>query len=159
MNYITNETAARAEVENIPHSYVDARKDIDAAMNYVQKYNKKPVILFGSSYSASLSLVIAQRNDEVKAVIAFSPGEFFRPEIIVKDAISGLSKPIFVSSSDIEYKYIEEMLSGVPDTNKHIYRPPEGKGVHGAKALWNSNESSDECWLELMLFFKRIRYD
>jgi hypothetical protein len=159
MNYIENETASRAKENNFSHTYLDAQKDIKAAIMFVQKYNKKPVILFGSSYSASLSLIIAQKNDNVKAVIAFSPGEFFRPEVIVKDAITGLSKPVFVSTSDIEYNYIEEMLSGVPETNKHIYRPPEGKGVHGAKALWNVNESSDECWLELMLFFKRIRYD
>ena len=159
MNYITNETAARAKTENIPHTYLDARRDIDAAMEYVQRYNKKPVILFGSSYSASLSLIIAKNNHRIKAVIAFSPGEFFRPEIVVKNSISGLSQPVFVSSSDIEYEYIEEMLSGIPAANKHIYRPPEGKGAHGAKVLWNSNESSAECWLELMLFFKRIRYD
>lgn len=159
MNYKNNETAARAKKGNIPHAYLDTRQDIEAAIDYVQKYNRKPVILFGSSYSASLSLIIAQNNDRVKAVVAFSPGEFFRPEIIVKDEITGLSQPIFVSSSDIEFEYIEEMLSGVPDANKHIYRPPEGKGAHGAKVLWNSNESSNECWLELMLFFKRIRYD
>lgn len=159
MNFISNETASRAKENNFPHTCLDARRDIEAAMLYVQKYNKKPVILFGSSYSASLSLIIARNKDNVKAVIAFSPGEFFRPEITVKDAITGLTKPIFVSTSNIEYQYIEEMLSGVPDSNKHIYHPPEGKGVHGAKALWSTNESSDECWLELMLFFKQIRYE
>lgn len=159
MNYVTNETAARAKQEKIPNSYLDAKKDIEAAIKYVKKYNSKAVILFGSSYSASLSLVIANKNDRIKAVVAFSPGEFFRPEIIVKDAISGLKKPVFVSTSDIEFEYISEMLSGIPDKNKHIYRPPKGKGKHGAKTLWNSSESSDECWLELMLFFKRIRYD
>lgn len=159
MNFITNETAKRAKEENIPHGYLDTRQDIEAAMKYILKYNKKPVILFGSSYSASLSLVIARGNDDVKAVIAFSPGEFFRPEIIVKNAISGLSKPVFIASSDIEYEYIEEMVSGVSEANKYMYHPPKGKGVHGAKALWNSSESSDECWLELLLFFKRIRYE
>lgn len=159
MNYLTNETALRAKAENKPHSYLDTRQDIEAAMKYIHKYNKNSVVLFGSSYSASLSLVIARGNDDVKAVIAFSPGEFFRPEIIVKDAVSGLSKPVFVASSEIEYEYVEEMLSGVSEANKYLYRPPKGKGVHGAKALWNSSESSDECWLELLMFFKRIRYE
>jgi pimeloyl-ACP methyl ester carboxylesterase len=159
MNYIANETAARAKAENIPHAYLDAIKDIKAAILYVQKFNKKPVILFGSSYSASLCLVIAPNNKNVKAVVAFSPGEFFRPELIVKDKISGLDKPVFISSSDIEYEYIEQMFSEVPDSLKFIYRPPKGKGTHGAKALWKSSDSSDECWLELMLFFKKIRYE
>jgi len=159
MNYITNETAERAKVQNIPASYLDSQKDIRASIDYVLKYNNKPVILFGSSYSASLSLMIAKGNDRVRAVIAFSPGEFFRPEVVVKDAISGLNKPVFVSASDIEYEYIEEMLSGLPSENMFIYRPGSGKGVHGAKALWSSTDSSSECWLELMLFFKRIRYE
>ena len=159
MNYITNETASRAKAENKPHTYMDAKQDMEAAMEFVRKFNQKQVILFGSSYSASLCLILARSNENVKAVIAFSPGEFFRPEVTVKNAISGLAQPVFISTSDIEHKYVEEMLSEVPDLNKYIYRPPTGEGVHGAKALWDSNEFSDECWFELLLFFKRIRYE
>ena len=48
MNFITNETAARAKAENVSHTYLDAGRDIASAMHYVQKYNKNPVILFGS---------------------------------------------------------------------------------------------------------------
>jgi hypothetical protein len=157
MNYITNETAERAKIEKIPHSFLDARYDIIASIRFIRKFNLKPVVLFGSSYSASLCLMTAVRNPDVNAVIAFSPGEFFRPEVVVKEAIAGITQPIFVSATGLEYNFITEMLSGVSEENKYFYSPSKGKGEHGAKMLWNSSQSADECWLDLLLFFKKIR--
>ncbi|MGD2035586.1 MAG: alpha/beta hydrolase [Bacteroidales bacterium] len=158
INYVANETAQRAELENYPRTFTDARKDIEAAIRYIKKFNAKPVILFGSSYSASLCLIIANETPDVSAIIAFSPGEYFRPQMIVKDKIKGLQKPLFVASSTLEFDYIEQMFAGVQKQYLTIYKPPKGKkGVHGAKSLWQESESSDECWLELLLFFKKIR--
>ncbi len=157
MNYIKNETAERARNQNIPHSLLDDRKDIDAAVIYVKKFNRHAVVLFGSSFSASLCLVIARNNPDIKSVIAFSPGEYFRPELVVKDAINGLNIPIFVSTTNLEYEYISEMLSGIAENMKTIYRPVKSQGIHGANALWQTSETSNECWLELLLFFKKIK--
>jgi len=157
INYILNETSERAKAINLPQNLIDAKKDIEAAIKYVSKFNKNSVILFGSSFSASLCLITAKENSNVKAVVAFSPGEFFRPEVIVKDLIEGLNKPVFVSSTDLEYEYILQLMSGISEKYKTIYKPKSGKGVHGAKELWKTSESSDECWLELLLFFKKIR--
>jgi hypothetical protein len=157
INYVQNETAERANAKGLRNNFIDAKKDIEAAIKYVSKFNRNSVILFGSSFSASLCLITAKENNNVKAVVAFSPGEFFRPEIDVKESISGLNIPIFVSSTELEYEYILKLMSGISDEYKTIYKPKSGGGVHGAKALWKSSESSDECWLELLLFFKRIR--
>ncbi|MBA7703669.1 hypothetical protein ES703_112461 [subsurface metagenome] len=159
INYVTNETARQAENGNYPNSFIDARMDIEASIQYVKKFNANSVVLFGSSYSASLCLIIAKNNLNVKAVIAFSPGEFFRPQLIVKEEISDLTKPLFISSSTLEHEFVKQMLSGIQNEYKVLYKPGKGKkGMHGAKALWKENESSDECWLELLVFFKRIRY-
>jgi pimeloyl-ACP methyl ester carboxylesterase len=157
-NYVTNETAERAFAKKIPVTYLDARKDINAAINFVRKYNNKAVVLFGSSYSASLCLIIAMDNPGVKAIVAFSPGEFFRPEIVVKEQITGLTKPVFISATKLEEEYIELMFAGISPQYKYEYKPTKGKGVHGAKTLWDENEDSDQCWLELILFFKQLRY-
>lgn len=157
INYVQNETASRLSDAGLHPDFLDCRKDIEASIDYVRKYNKDPVILFGSSFSASLCLMEARINPRVKAVVAFSPGEYFRPVKIVKDAIQGLKKPVFVSATDLEYEYIVQMLSGIEDKYKTVYRPSSGRGVHGAKALWASSPSANECWLELMLFFKKIR--
>lgn len=157
MNYVKNETALRAKAAGLDPDFLDTQKDIEAALLYVRKFNHLPVVLFGSSFSASLCLMEAKNNPFVKAVIAFSPGEYFRPVKVVRDEINGLRKPIFVASTKLEYEYVVKMLSGIDDKYKVIYHPDKGKGVHGAKALWSSSESSNECWLDLMLFFKKIR--
>jgi hypothetical protein len=157
INYIQNETAERAKSKGLTQNFIDAKKDIQAAISFVSKFNKNSVILFGSSYSASLCLITAKENNHVKAVVAFSPGEFLRPDVIVKDFITGLGKPIFIYSTELEYEYVMQLMSGVAEQYKTIYKPKNSNGVHGAKALWKSSESSDESWLELLLFFKKIR--
>ena len=159
INYTMNETARRATNEGYESSMISASRDIKAALNYVQKYNGKPSVLFGSSYSASLCLLEAAGNEQVKAVVAMSPGEYFRPDVIVKNNIGKISQPMFVSATRLENDFILEMLADVPEENIHYFLPSRGRGDHGAKMLWKTSESSSQCWLELMLFFKKIRYD
>ena len=158
MNYVQNETAQRLADAGLHAEFLDARKDIEASIDYIRKFNQYPVVLFGSSFSASLCLMEARKNPNVKAVVAFSPGEYFRPVKIVKDEIQGLQKPVFVATTELEYEYVVQMLSGIEDKYKTVYHPSNGRGIHGAKALWESSPSANECWLDLMLFFKKIRY-
>ncbi len=156
VNYIKNETAALAKKLGYPDSYLDAEKDILAAINYAYDRNQKEVLLFGSSYSASLCLKVAKDNPKVKAVIAFSPGEFLKP-LSVKDEISGLKKPVFIASSQREFHYIEELLINVSSSSKILFKPQNGQGKHGAKSLWDNCDTSKEYWLNLLLFLKRFK--
>ncbi len=156
INYVANETAIRAHNQYFPNRNIDALNDMKAALSYIRKFNRKGVILFGSSYSASLALIMAKTTRDVKAVVAFSPGEYFRPEISVKDSISGLTIPIFVTSTDLEYNYITDILSGIDNKYKTIYKPDKGRGTHGAKALWDETQGSDEYWFQLTCFFGRL---
>ena len=157
VNYIKNETVSRVQAKNISCKLIDSRKDILAAIEYVRKYNKKPVILFGSSFSASLCMIAGKNNKNVNAVVAFSPGEYFEPEISVKSTLKDFDKPLFVSSSENEYSYILEMLSFVPESVRTIYKHKWSNDYHGAKVLWESNIYSKECWLELLMFFRKIK--
>jgi dienelactone hydrolase len=155
-NYIKNETAQRAHEQNFSARLIDAQKDINAAIDYVLMYNQKPVILFGSSYSASLSLMIASENNRISSVIAFSPGEYFRPEIIVKEKISGLSIPVFIAASEIEYAYVKEITSVINSKNKTLFKPAQSRGTHGAKALWGTSDGHGEYWLILTHFLGQL---
>jgi dienelactone hydrolase len=157
VNYIKNETAFRAQSNNISYKLIDSQKDVIAAIEYVSKYNNKPVILFGSSFSASLCMMAGKNNDRVSAVAAFSPGEYFEPEISIKEEIRNFDKPLFVSSSENEYPYIMEMLENIPDNIRTVYRHSGDNNAHGAKILWESNKESKECWLELLMFFRKIK--
>lgn len=155
-NYIKNETASKAAEKQLSTGFIDAQKDIVAAIEYVKRYNHLPVILFGSSYSASLSLMIGAQNKRISSVIAFSPGEYFRPEVIVKENISELKAPVFIAASEFEYDNVKEITSTVTSNTKVFYKPSKGRGAHGAKALWESTDSSSECWLNLTHFFSRL---
>lgn len=155
-NYVQNETARRAKEGAFSHDLVDCRKDIEAAVDYAHERSGKKVVLFGSSFSGSISLLVGKDRPDVKAVIAFSPGEFFPSEFKVSELLVDYQKPVFVAGMRREEPYLEALLALVPDDNKTIFVPETDQGGYGAKALWESNRSSFEYWLSLLMFFKSI---
>jgi len=156
VNYVPNETAAAARKLHFKTSYLDAKQDMEAAIEYVYAKSKKPVILFGSSYSASLALLVGKTNEHVKAIIAFSPGEYLKPDVNMALSVEHLQKPVFAACSQREFVYVEEMLNGISPNYKTIFKPQNSPGTHGASALWSSCKASSEYWLALYLFFKKL---
>jgi dienelactone hydrolase len=157
INYIQNETATRAEKNGYSNSMLDAEKDIKAAIDYAYERTGEKVVLFGSSYSASLSLKVAKGNDKVHSVIAFSPGEFFKPQLVIQDAVRGLNKPVFAAGTQDEYQYVSDLLLDVSPELKTVFKPKSGEGEHGAKALWPDSNASNEYWFALMDFVRRTQ--
>jgi dienelactone hydrolase len=155
-NNIINETAKRTKEKGLPQKYLDAKQDIEAAIDYVYALNKsKPIILIGSSYSASLSLYLATNNDKVKAVAAFSPGEYLKG-INLTDYIKNLQKPIFVTSSKKEISQVEGIISKVISTSKTQFKPIE-KGIHGSRMLWKSTKGNQDCWKSFEGFLTSVK--
>jgi dienelactone hydrolase len=157
VNFVKNKTAEAAIAKGLPVEYMDAKQDMQAAIEYAFKQSKKPVVIFGSSYSASLSLLLAKENKHINAVIVFSPGEYFEKENMIRDTIRGLSKPIFAASSSTEFPYMKELFSKVDQNNLTLFSPSKGKGDHGSKVLWTGGADSKEYWLSLMMFFDQIK--
>ncbi|MBN2683294.1 MAG: dienelactone hydrolase family protein [Bacteroidales bacterium] len=155
--FVSNETAERAENKGISRSLIDSEKDILAAIDYAFYKNHKQVLLFGSSFSASLALKAAKGNPKVKAVIAFSPGEFFLPDLEIKDELKNFKKPVFVASSVKEYPYMLELFVNVPTQNKTVFKPSKGTGDYGTKSLGDECATANEYWLELLLFFRKLK--
>ncbi len=56
------------------------------------------IIVLGSSYSASLALLISETNKKIQAVIAFSPVEYLK-KITVAQGITSIRIPVFATSS------------------------------------------------------------
>jgi alpha-beta hydrolase superfamily lysophospholipase len=156
VNYIQNHTALLAIQQGYPADYLSSQQDIVAAIEWVKERSDESVILFGSSFSASLCLVVAKNNPDVKAVIAFSPGEFFEPGLSIQTELSNLNKPVFAASSKRENTYVNKVLKSVSSDNKTIFTPEKG-GEHGSKSLWKSNPNNQEYWLALTMFFSKIR--
>jgi dienelactone hydrolase len=156
VNFVKNKTAEAAREKGLPTDYMDAKQDMQAAIGYAFKISNQPVIILGSSYSASLSLILAKENPHVKAVIVFSPGEYFDKQNFIRDTIAGLSKPIFATSSAQEFPYMKELFTKIAPVNLNLYKPSK-KGDHGSKVLWANNPDNKEYWLALMMFFSQIK--
>jgi alpha-beta hydrolase superfamily lysophospholipase len=152
----TNETKVRAKERGLPTGYLDARADIEAAVDYAYRhFNNKSVILFGSSYSASLALLIAMQTDMVKATIAFSPGEWLKG-IELAQEIVGTHKPTYVTSAKAEIEQVTALLKGVsPRFVEHYI--PKASGFHGSKALWAEVAGNEEYWASLKKFLSRLQ--
>ena len=156
LGYVQNETAGLALREKRQVRPLDAAADISAAIRYVQGISKQPVILMGSSFSASLCLLAAAGNPLVKAVIALSPGEYFQPVVKVGEQVNRITQQVFVSATQSEYPYLKKMLAGMPAEHLTLFKPEKGKGIRGSGALCKANSDNDEYWFALMMFFKKI---
>jgi pimeloyl-ACP methyl ester carboxylesterase len=156
VGFSKNETASMALSENRTISLFDARQDIAAAIQYVHQINQQPVILLGGSYSASLCLLTAMNNPNVKAVVAFSPGEYFLPMLSISKEVEKMDKQVFIGATQQEYDYLKRMFAGISPEHITLFKPEKSKGVYGIKALDSTNHERDEYWFALMLFFKKL---
>lgn len=151
-----NETKLLADKRNLPTGFLDAEKDMEAAVNYAaKKYNQK-IILWGSSYSASLALKVGKANPNVKAIIAFSPGEYFaKDSLVLKNYIRDIGKPVFITSSRDEVNdELISLIDAMGPKNVTHYRP-KGRGEHGSMALWDDVPDNLEYWKAVETFLKK----
>jgi dienelactone hydrolase len=155
-NNVKNETAAEAIAKKMNPTFADAEQDILAAIDYLYAKNQHQIILWGSSYSASLALKIAAENNKVMAAIVFSPGEYFDDKNFVSSHIKKLIKPIFVTSSKEESAAVTDLLKDVNSRVKIQYIPISA-GNHGSKVLWQDAKGNQEYWIALMSFLDKLK--
>jgi alpha-beta hydrolase superfamily lysophospholipase len=150
-----NETCSRAKERKLATGYVAARPDIEAAVRYTRDRSRgRPIVLVGSSYSASLSLVIASAETPLRAVAAFSPGEHLRG-IAVTDAVAGLSVSTFVTAAQKEIPATRELVKRAP-RGRVTFHAPRHEGAHGARCLWAKTAGSGEYWKAFLAFLEGV---
>jgi len=156
LGFLKNETAIRAKEGGYSTSLTSAALDMTAAINYIFLLSSKKVNIYGSGSSASLALIVGRDNENVKAIVAFSPGEYFEPEYNLKTILTNYPKPLFVGCTALEYTYFSD-IEGFPGTDKVLFKPASGEGMRGTRALLRENLSRDEYWLSLLIFFKSLQ--
>ena len=153
-----NETSIRAKKDGKPTDYIDAEQDIVAAVAYAKKLYKSPLILWGSSYSSTLALYIAEENELVDAVVSFSPGNYLKQyKGSLVDKLPNLKKPLFITSSKQEAGGIKQLLSKTTLMDGQVYFKPNGAGYHGSKALWANQVGGDEYWSAIDAFLAVLK--
>ena len=154
-NNVINETAKRAKEKGLSQTYLDAKQDIESAIDYVYRLNNsKSIVIVGSSYSASLSLYLAAKNAKIKAVAAFSPGEYLKG-INLTNYIDKLAKPVFVTSSKKEIPQVAGIISKVVSKTVIQFKATE-KGIHGSRMLWKNTRGNQACWKSFEGFLKSV---
>ncbi|MDC1395486.1 dienelactone hydrolase family protein [Bacteroidia bacterium] len=152
VNEVFNETAKAAETKGLSTKYIDSKIDIEAAIDFVAENTEKEIYVWGSSYSASLALMIGNEDERVKKVIAFSPGEYLGNQNTVRPAIEGLSKPVFITGGSLEYDLVvKQIVEVLPLQNLTTFKP-EGASDHGSKTLWMVGENTDLTYQKLFDF-------
>ena len=155
-NGVQNGTKENAEEQKLPTGYLDAKADIEAAINYAYDKNHKNVILVGSGYSASLALYIGSSNHKVSAVIAFSPGDYFSGKLKTKEAFENYDKPVFVTSSASESEKVKKYIASIP-SEKLVHFTPPNEGAHGSEALLSSDKEYHEYWISIVMFLRQVQ--
>ena len=157
VNGISNETAKRAATQGLGTSYIDALPDLMAGLDYAYKQSKQEaVIIVGSSYSSALVLKVAGNNPKVKAVLSFSPGEYYKGESVAEWA-SKCQVPVFVTSSKDEASDtgLLAIIDAISGESTHFI--PEGSGYHGARALFSDNAGNEEYWKAVNSFLDQLK--
>ncbi len=162
---VENLTALAAKAHGKRTTYLHALRDMRAALRYARmRYAKGTLIAWGSSYSASLAMVVAARSPAlVDAVIAFSPGEYFRslgkPGNWVSKAAAKIKQPVFITSARDEWPRIASMYQAIPSRRKGMFRP-ETEGRHGSRVLWSilGAGDSDSYWDAVSAFLYPFTY-
>lgn len=159
--YGANQTVAKlAKSSGGEADYLSVLADIEAALAWA-KAKGLPVILWGSSYSASLVFLVAaskSAKDDVKAVIAFSPGEYFNDKSMVATAAAKVSVPVFVTSANTleEENEAKAIVDATASTDRQLFVPRTG--IHGSSTLNASKNpgGADDNWQAVLAFLKRV---
>ncbi|MBN9613524.1 MAG: alpha/beta hydrolase [Actinobacteria bacterium] len=149
----TNETKERARAAGLPTGYLDAKPDIEAAIEQAYALNgERPIIVFGSSYSASLALLRGAKGERARAMVAYSPGEYLTG-IDLADELRKIDRPIYVTSSRAEVEQLEQLVRNVDPTLVTRF-VPTAAGFHGSKALWSDVDGHEAYWTSLKEFLR-----
>jgi dienelactone hydrolase len=162
INGVRNHTAHRARQKKKNTSYEHALPDMLRAIELVKKQlSSGKVILWGSSYSASLALKIAgDWPDLVDGVLAFAPGEYFNThtKTWIQDSSTHITVPTFITSARNEKPSWSDIFDAIPSKHKTSYLPPT-PGNHGSRALWKQFPDNGGYWMAVEHFltsnFKR----
>jgi dienelactone hydrolase len=153
-----NETNLKAKEFGKAVDYLDAEQDIIAAVNFAADKYKQKVILWGSSYSSALALYIGMQNDQVAAVIAFSPGDYFSKEKgSLTEQLAGFNKPMYITSSKEEATEISQLLAKMKLNAKQMQFIPQSEGKHGSRALWKTDDNNEEYWSSIEKFLALLK--
>jgi len=139
--------------------YMAAYNDLDGALEYAHTKNYTTIILWGSSYSASLVLKLASENPSVKAVLTFSPGEYMDDKSVVKGWASKVTVPVFFACTPDELSDGRQALYDAIPSDTKVLASFAG-GAHGTSTLIADKSKAATLYMDkLKDFLGRLKTD
>ncbi|MGH8617549.1 MAG: alpha/beta hydrolase [Burkholderiales bacterium] len=142
--------------------YAAALADLEAALVWGKaKAQGAPVLVWGSSYSAALSFLLAARHPaDLQGLLAFSPGEYLGTPGAVGKAAQSVRVPVFItqSSGKDEIAASRAILAAIPGTSKTLFIATKG-GVHGSSTLRADRNAAgaEQNWAAVMAFLAKFK--
>lgn len=141
--------------------FEQALPDLEAALDWATSDGRTgKVVVWGSSYSASLVFLLAAKHpDRIGAVLAFSPGEYFGGRSTVRNAAARVNAPIFVSSASDQGEIAEAkaIIDAAPAKLKVQLKPKAG--AHGSSSLRADRNpyGATENWQAVEAFLAKLK--
>jgi dienelactone hydrolase len=137
-------------------SYESALSDLLAGITWAHRNASHRIVLWGSSYSASLTFAAAAQTRGITALLAFSPGEYFDDKQYVRRAAAQVTIPFFVDSAanQEEIRAAAAIAAPSPSHRKTVYVPQHG--IHGSSTLLESRDPAGarENWAAVERFLR-----
>ncbi len=159
VNGVDNKTHLQAIEKGLGTEYTDAYPDLEATLKYAKKnYPNRKIIVWGSSYSSSLVLILGAKNKtDISGIISFSPGEYFKFEDKkIAEYAKEIDCPVYITSAKNETEYWKQIFENVQNPEKQSFIP-KNKGIHGSKALWETTENNEEYWNSINEFLNQMK--
>lgn len=150
-----NRTAANYQGDP---GYDAAYSDMLGALDWATTKGYDKVLVWGSSYSASLAIRMAGESPKVGAVLAFSPGEYFKAKNVVSGWSSKDGVPTLMAFTADERKQGGDALFADLKTTAGNVVVSSEQGVHGSSTLRpdsNPGEGSKYYWQAVEDFLRK----
>ena len=158
---VANELVRQAKAAKKGTNFPDAEQDMITALKWARANQADgKLVLWGSSYSAALSLrITGEEPNLIDGVMAFSPGEYFKrfgkPGDWIAASAKKISVPVFVTSAKREHQAWKAIFESIPEGAKTSFLPKTA-GNHGSHALWSEFSDSDAYWTAVKSFLKQF---
>ena len=156
---VTNVTAAHALRRKLDQSYLAARQDLERTLTWVREMEfTGPLVIWGSSYSAALVLLMAQPDADGKkiaAAVTFSPGEYLGKMGVVTKAVPRIEVPIFMTCARSETRRtVGPFVKSMKNKRSEFFLPETGK--HGSSFLTLTLSKEEVVKKDAMEAWKRL---
>jgi len=160
INGIQNQTYLNAKKSYKKTNHLNSRIDMIASFQEARSYSNK-LIGWGSSYSASILLkTIGEKPRYAKAILAFSPGEYFKrvgkPDDYIQKSASKLKIPVFITSSKSEKNSWTNIYEAINSKYRKSFIPTT-EGNHGSRVLWSESSNNKAYWNEVESFLRSLQ--